>query len=160
MTHTTFAPTGANQAYIAKGYDVQSDGHVDIATPQREHEGRGYKVPNGALYSTVGDLARYVSLMLGQGPEAVIKSATLDRNFTRVNSASGDLSFGYGIGFRVERRGELLWYGHGGSVAGYSAAMCYSRSLSMGVVVLRNVNRGAFSVARVCQASLAALAAG
>jgi CubicO group peptidase (beta-lactamase class C family) len=160
MTHTTFAPTGANQAYIAKGYDVQSDGHVDIATPQREHEGRGYKVPNGALYSTVGDLARYVSLMLGQGPEAVIKSATLDRNFTRVNSASGDLSFGYGIGFRVERRGELLSYGHGGSVAGYSAAMCYSRSLGMGVVVLRNVNRGAFSAARVCQASLAALAAG
>ena len=42
--------------HLAKGYLVMGPSEVDSETPQRENEtGRGYKVPNGAMYTTVGD---------------------------------------------------------------------------------------------------------
>lgn len=50
----------------------------------------------------------------------------------------------YGIGFMVNRRGELVIYGHGGGVAGYGASAQFDRASGTGVVVLRNVG-AAFS---------------
>ena len=41
--------------------------------PRRELAGRGYKVPNGGLFSTVGDLARFLAFEMGNGPEAVLQ---------------------------------------------------------------------------------------
>jgi CubicO group peptidase (beta-lactamase class C family) len=103
MERTAFEPNSQIQDSIAKGYDIQEDGRVDWETPAREHQGRGYKVPNGAMYTTVGDLAKFIAFELGEGPEEVIKKETLEDNFSRVNSAMGDLTSGYGVGFRVQR---------------------------------------------------------
>lgn len=150
MTHTAFEPDNDNKANIAVGYEVGSDGKVDAQIPAREHEGRGYKVPNGAIYSTVSDLARFVEFELGQGPESVLKRMTLQENLTRTNSSSFDFRMGYGIGFMVNRRGELIYYGHDGSVAGYNASAIFERVSAMGVIVLRNVSGGKFSVPGLC----------
>jgi D-alanyl-D-alanine carboxypeptidase len=139
MEHTAFEPNPRIQDKIAKGYDIQEDGKVDGETPAREHQGRGYKVPNGAMYTTVGDLAKFIAFELGEGPDKVIKKETLEDNFSRVNSANGDLTSGYGVGFRIYREGDLIIYGHGGSVAGYRAAAFFDRVSKMGVIVLRNV---------------------
>lgn len=58
MSDTAFGPNDRIRARIAKGY-VNDDGKIDAETAAREHQGRGYKVPNGAVYTTVGDLARF-----------------------------------------------------------------------------------------------------
>jgi CubicO group peptidase (beta-lactamase class C family) len=158
MTRTAFEPNAAITPHLAKGYGVQGE-KVDAETPAREHQGRGYKVPNGAMYSTVGDLARFLAFELGHGPESVLKKATVEDNFKRVNSASGDLSSGYGIGFQVSRRGNLIAYGHGGSVAGYLAAAHVDRASGVGVIVLRNVNGGPFNVSGLAMRALEVLAA-
>ena len=50
-----------------------------------------------------------------------------------------DLTTGYGIGFMVNRRGHMVICGHGGDVAGYSAAAQFDRASGTGVVVLCNV---------------------
>src|SRR5262249_1202609 len=120
MTHTAFEPNEKIKPNLAKGYSVEG-ARVDAETPEREHQGRGYKVPNGAMYTTVGDLARFLAFELGHGPESVLKKATLDDNFTRVNSATGQLTSGYGVGFMAGRSGNRISYGHGGAVAGYLA---------------------------------------
>ncbi len=145
MLDTDFVPRARFESRIAKGYAVK-DGEVDALTPEREHAGRGYKVPNGALYSTVPDLARFIAFQLGFGPKSVIPHDVLKDNFTRVNSASGDLTSGYGIGFSTQRRGELVFFGHGGGVAGYRAGAYFERESGMGVVVLRNVGGGELDV--------------
>lgn len=44
------------------------------------------RFPDGALYTTVGDLAKFVVFELGEGPEAVLEKKTLEDNFSRVNS--------------------------------------------------------------------------
>jgi len=158
MTHTAFEPNEKIKLQLAKGYGVQGD-RVDAETPEREHQGRGYKVPNGAMYTTVGDLARFVSFELGQGPASVLKKETLEDNFKRVNSASGDLSSGYGIGFQAERHGSLIAYGHGGSVAGYLAGAFVDRASGVGVIVLRNVGGGPFNISGVAMRALEMVAA-
>ncbi len=158
MTHTAFEPNEKIKPYLAKGYGVQGE-KVDAETPEREHQGRGYKAPNGAMYTTIGDLARFLAFELGHGPESVLKKATLEENFKRVNSASGDLTSGYGIGFSVERHGSLIAYGHGGSVAGYLAGAFVDRASGVGVIVLRNVGGGPFNISGLVMRSLETLAA-
>lgn len=143
MTTTDFVPTAEIQPSLAKGYNMRN-GKPDGEQPAREHAGRGYKVPNGALYTTVGDLAKFVGLWVGDGPETVLKRATIDDAFARLPSGAT-----YGIGFMVRRVNDITYYGHGGSVAGYLAHMQYHRPSKTGAIVLRNVGGGPFNPANV-----------
>jgi CubicO group peptidase (beta-lactamase class C family) len=182
MTRTAFEPNPAIAPAITKGYAVTrarttpptqagqqsvaaATGQpapsfaVDADTPAREHQGRGYKVPNGAIYTTVGDLARFMAFELGAETAAVLPKAALEDNYSRVNSSDGTLRSGYGIGFQLTRVGDLVIYGHGGSVAGYNAAAHFDRVSRTGVIVLRNVGGGAVNVQTIAFQVLARLAA-
>ena len=46
-------------------------------TPAREHAGGGTKGPNGAMVTTMPDLARFVSFELGGAPETVLSEKTI-----------------------------------------------------------------------------------
>lgn len=148
-------------ARIAAGYQVEDDGSVDAETPAREHEGRGYKVPNGALYSTVADLGVFLRFLVGMESAAfdrVIPAETRQDNLTRA-FATGDLSSGYGFGFMTRRLldagGEgFTAYGHGGSVAGYRAAAWIEPETDAAVVVLRNVGGDSVSVGDLASSAL------
>lgn len=74
--------------------------------------GRGYKVPNGAIYTTVGDLARFASFLMEQGPESVLKTTSLER-FQRQLAVPADmgLTSGCGIGFQIDRRDNYVAFG-------------------------------------------------
>ena len=148
MTTTDFVPNATIRPALAQGYTVR-DGKPDGAQAAREHAGRGYKVPNGALYTTVGDLAKFVGLWLGDGPDRVLKRATIEDAFARVPSGAT-----YGIGFMVRRTNDTTYYGHGGSVAGYVAQMLYHRPSRTGALVLRNVGGGPFNPANVATGML------
>lgn len=155
MTNTAFEPNGTIRPNIAKGYAVDRDsGAIDAETPQKEHLGRGYKVPNGAMFTTVGDLAKFISFELGEGPESVLKKDLLDDSFSRAYSANADLSFGYGLWYEVNRRGDFVAYGKYGGVSGYRAEAHFDRGTKTGIIVLRNVSGGKFDMAGVALRSL------
>lgn len=157
MAHSSFEPNPTIKPNLSKGYEVGRDGKVVSDIPMREHAGRGYKVPNGAMYTTVGDLARFVSFELGEGPDIVLKRDILEDNYKRTNSANGDLTMGYGAGFMLQRKGDLIAIGHGGSVAGYRAEAYVNRANKTGVIVLRNVGGGKFNLADLCFRALTEL---
>ncbi|HEV8237636.1 MAG TPA: serine hydrolase [Gemmatimonadaceae bacterium] len=143
MTHTRFEIDGSIAANVATGYDVSRDGALDSLTPAKEgREGRGYKVPNGAIFTTVDDMSRFVAFELGHGPAGVLPPARLDSAFGGVVASSADLGSGYGLGFMALRRQTLTFTGHGGAVAGYLASMYFSRPAQVGVVLFRNVTGG------------------
>ena len=124
---------------------------MDWQTPEREHQGRGYKVPNGALYTTIGDLARFVSFELGEGPASVLTKQTLSDNFKRIVVMTDDynvyLASGYGIGYRLRRQGEFIIFGHAGGVAGYEARADFDPVSGIGIVILRNTGGKSVHVA-------------
>ncbi len=136
MTNSVFEPTPNILPHLSKGYQVGSNSRVDTGTPQREHEGRGYKVPNGAIYTTVGDLARFVSFLLGEGPESVLKLSGLESSLM-LPSPKSDSS--YGLGVMVVKRKNYTALGHDGAVAGYQAALMLNRKAGIGVILLANV---------------------
>jgi CubicO group peptidase (beta-lactamase class C family) len=140
MSQTALELTPEMRPHLSKGYDVDEAGKADPTEPQRDHDtGRGYKVPNGAIYTTVGDLARFASFLLGQGSDSVLKSTVLERNLTQSPvQANFRLSQGYTLGGMLLRRDTYTAFGHGGAVAGYQAALYMNRDANLAVIVLAN----------------------
>ena len=136
MTHSGFEATPSIRKTLAKGYEVDQ-GQIDSETPQRENdEGRGYKVPNGAIYTTVGDLARFVAFEMGHGPASVLQKGTLENNYKSVIPAYPGQELG--IGFFVHHDGDLEILGFSGGVAGYEALAYFNRPSHIGVILLKN----------------------
>jgi CubicO group peptidase (beta-lactamase class C family) len=146
MERTRFELDSTIESDLAVGYQVNGDGSLDDQTAAREaRDGRGYKVPNGALFTTVDDLARFVVFELGRGPDSVLARSALDDAFGGFVASDPQLQTGYGIGFMAMRRDDYpfpSFLGHSGSVAGYRAAMYFDRAMKLGVVVFRNVVGG------------------
>ncbi len=136
MTHSGLERTDKMLPHLSKGYQVGTGG-IDSETPQKEHEGRGYKMPNGAMYTTVADLAHFASFLMGDGPETVLRTASLQRwlGGTAV-PADIELTSGYGQGYEVSRRDGYVSFGHSGAVAGWGAALFMNRKTHVGVIVL------------------------
>lgn len=140
MHHSGFVVTPAVAEHLATGYMVRRDGSVSAEIPYLEHVGRGYKVPNGGVYSTVGDLGRFVAGLTGaatvpvMGPEG--------RRLIRESQTPED-GAQYSFGFSISRReGAPDLIGHGGSVAGYNAHLVFEPESGIGVVLLRNYGGG------------------
>ena len=143
MNRTRFDVDSSIRRDLATGYVVNGDGTLDDRTAAEElRNGRGYKVPNGAIFTTVDDLARFVGFELGRGPHSVLQSTTLEDAFGGLVATDASLDRGYGVGFMAMRRDDLSYVGHSGSVAGYQAAMYFHRQLQLGVVLFRNVIGG------------------
>jgi len=143
MNRTRFEIDSTIASDVAVGYEVMPNGTLDDHTAAQEaRDGRGYKVPNGAIFTTVDDLARFVVLELGRGPESVVPRSILDEAFGGLVASDRSLDGGYGLGFMAASRDGYAYTGHGGSVAGYRASMYYDRVRKLGVVVFRNVGGG------------------
>lgn len=148
MNSSTFVLGDALRTRLATGYANGRDGSVDAETPLREHAGRGYKVPNGGLYTDAADLARFMAAVMGRsggspgadgapviGPRAV--------EWLRTIETPEDPARGYALGFAVQPAPDGSFrMGHGGSVAGYTAQIWFHPASGLGVVLLRNYNQG------------------
>ncbi len=146
MTSSFFILTDEHVSHLAMGYVQRRDGTVDAAFPAKEHAGRGYKVPNGGIYSTVGDLAKFVSAMTGASSEKIFSEEARQEILRRQTPEGGS---GYGLGFfRQKDEDGFISIGHGGSVAGYNAGMVFDPGSKIGVVIFRNYNRGKTNLGR------------
>lgn len=158
MTGSEFVVVGAElEPRLAAGYVVR-DGVVSGEAPAREHAGRGYKVPNGGVYSTVADLGRFLGAVQGV-PGLGIISERSRAEMTEVQTPESPTR-GYGLGLSVVRdAGGNRTVGHGGSVAGYNAYMAVDPDFGVGVVLLRNYSAGTTDLADVVNGLIAELRA-
>jgi CubicO group peptidase (beta-lactamase class C family) len=125
---------------LAQGYQV--DGNmIDQKSPKLEEEGLGYSVPNGGAFSTIGDLARFSSFLLGADPGGVLNPTSLESYENRVPVATNSaLGMGNGLGFSILRRKNYVAFGHNGLLPGYQAALYTNREAALGVIVLTNTS--------------------
>ena len=107
----------------------------------KEHAGRGYKVPNGGIYSTPNDLMKFMNGLMGYG--------SLLTPGSRTAMLSGQTPKGnYGYGLSLFNDDQISTAGHGGSVAGYNCYMAFDKESQYGVVLMRNYNRGKTNLGR------------
>jgi len=153
LTSTTFVLTGDQWDRLATGFAVGSGGTVSAAQPEREHEGRGYKVPNGGIYSTVADLVRFMASMIpGSGTSILSPGSRGEMHREQLTGSA------YGLGMRVRNEGDVQILGHQGSVSGYNARMAYNTSTGVGVIILRNYDEGNTNLEVSCEGLLYELA--
>lgn len=155
MTHTGFEPDADMRRNLAKGYIRLPTGYDSKSAASELVEGRGYKVPNGAIFTTVGDLARFVSFEMGDGPQDVLKRDVLranhERSFATHSSLGLDHAQGvsYGVGFAKMTVNGHIVMGHDGDVAGYSAVALFDPDRHIGIICLRNSSNGAYREAAI-----------
>jgi D-alanyl-D-alanine carboxypeptidase len=154
MTRSAMDATADVRRNLAHGYQRSQAGAVSRAAADAELDGRGYRVPNGALFSTINDLAKFVSWELGASTVALLKKEIQDANYGRAFFSGPQMTSGYGVGFQVTRRGDLVLLGHGGSTAGYHASALVHRGSRLGVVVLRNCDSCAVDAGPVAASAL------
>jgi CubicO group peptidase (beta-lactamase class C family) len=144
MRHARFEPDEQMIPNLAKGY-VLHEGLADPRQPAEElRKGRGYKVPNGTVFTTVRDMARFVSFEMGYGPEIVLNKKVLLERQSQMFWAGEDATMGYGLGLMLVRKGETVGLGHGGSVAGFLAGEYFDPSSHLGIIFLRNAEGHGF----------------
>ena len=144
MQHTRFEPDKQMIPALAHGY-VLHDGMADPKQSAADLKtGRGYKVPNGAVFTTVGDLARFVVFEMGYGPEIVLTRNALRESQSQMFWADEDATNGYGLGFMLVRKGSIVGLGHGGLVAGFLSGEYFDPSSHLGIIFLRNAEGHGF----------------
>jgi CubicO group peptidase (beta-lactamase class C family) len=145
MNTSVFVLTPELEAHLATGYANGRDSSVNAELPSLEHHGRGYKVPNGGVYSTVDDLAKFIAALTGASSATLLTPES--RSAMLAIQTPGDSARGYGLGFSIQTADvegtPLVMAGHGGSVAGYNAYITFDQASQLGVIMLRNYNRGA-----------------
>ena len=108
--------------------------------------------PAGSMYSSVEDLARFISVLFagGQGAGgAVIEASTLDEMWSPQFDGGG-----YGLGFRLfEVEGEPA-VGHGGAIYGFSTELQALPESKLGVVVVSSLDGSGTVVTRIADAAL------
>jgi CubicO group peptidase (beta-lactamase class C family) len=144
MQHTRFEPDAQMLPTLAKGY-VLHDGVVDSKPSATDlKNGRGYKVPNGAVFTTIGDMARFVAFELGYGPELVLTRKVLLESQSEMFWADDTGTNGYGIALMLVRKGNTVGLGHGGLVAGFLSGEYFDPSSHLGIIFLRNAEGHGF----------------
>ncbi len=147
MTKLIFEPLGlSSTTFILDSPDLYSrmsvgysrdrrTGEISAEQATREHFGRGYKVPNGGVYSTVGDLAVFAAAIMGETPVQILSANSRHEVMTPQAPAEG-----YGLGFSVRGVDGVTIVGHGGSVAGYNAYVAFDPESKLGVAMLRTTS--------------------
>lgn len=140
MMESGFFPTRKMWSSLATGY-ARPWGVVNTKIPFDEHGGRGYKVPNGGIYSSVRDLGRFIASQAGLGAVSILSADA--RALMHTTQTPGADHSGYGLGFGIHNGSRnRLMVGHEGSVAGYNAYMVFDPGSGAGVVLLRNYGNG------------------
>lgn len=134
MDSSTFVvETDEMKERLAVGYlRDRKTGSLNSEVPTRQHAGRGYKVPNGGIYSTVGDMAIFAAAMMGETKPEILTAESRKQIFTPQLPAKK-----YGLGFKIiAQLDDHLVVGHSGSVAGYRADLRFDLNSKWGVAIL------------------------
>ena len=147
MKSSGFILTEEMTKHLADGYVIDKSGSANPEFPALEHKGRGYKVPNGGIYSNVGDLGKFIAMLTGCSPAQILSPENRTEMQKIQTPETGESGYGLGVRILSDEKSNII--GHGGSVAGYNAAMSICPASRAGVILLRNYTRSALNLKQV-----------
>ncbi len=141
MSSSGFALTDAMRPRMETGYTIRwlvGEPSVAPHPPLRGWDAAG------SLYSSVNDLAKWISLQFRTKAKArdgaqVLKGATLTA-MHRAQFMEPNWTAGYGLGWRADRRGENIYHNHSGGIHGFLTKITFNKMHRIGTIVLTNGN--------------------
>ena len=149
MESTAFAPTPEMEERLSIPYEIDRNTGRPVATVRT----KANVWPAGIVYGTVHDQANWVRFNLGDGtfgPNRLLKNETLEMMQTLQfpemagEPMAGDWGYenpGYGLTWWITTRDGERFFGHSGSVNGYTAFVMGNRTRGFGVALLTNGHR-------------------
>jgi CubicO group peptidase (beta-lactamase class C family) len=130
---------------MATGYLAHPFEDEPVAAP---HPLLNCETAAGQLYSSVHDLARWLALQFrtraedgawtsADGVGQVLAGSSL-AEMHRPQYVETDLASGHAIAWFVQRRGERVYLGHGGSLPGFRSQILFNAQHRVGAIVLAN----------------------
>lgn len=132
LTRTTWQ----SEEPAARGYYV--DPYARTLRPEPLLEGDGVEVV-GSLWSTPSDLCRWGSHLASL--EAMHQVQIMDD--------PDAWTLGHGLGLQLARRGELVFFGHGGAMPGFLAMLLGRRPEGIGAALVTNASTPAAAVEEI-----------
>ena len=114
------------------------------------------EAPAGCMYSTVNDLARFLTVVFNGGKTAagpLVKPETLRQMLTPQFAQEGEKT-GFGIGFSLGELDGHKRVGHGGAIYGYATDLAFLPDEKLGVVVIASRDVANPLVTRIADAAL------
>ena len=118
--------------------------------------------PAGSMFTTVTDLARFVSALFAGGRGSggqVLKPETIAQMWTPQFARPGEQT-GYGIGFRLGTLDGHRSIGHDGAIYGYATTLQALPDEKLGVIVVTTRDGANAAVDEIGEAALRAMLAG
>jgi CubicO group peptidase (beta-lactamase class C family) len=149
MTETTFDFGAAVRGNHATAHEYDVDGKMAIALMDLNRAAISIR-PAGEAWSTVHDMAKYVSMELAKGKlptgkQYVSEDALLARRKPQVSISEYST---YGMGLEVDNEWGVPFVHHGGDLVGFHSDMFWIPDANVGGVILTNgpgwMIRGAF----------------
>lgn len=139
MTDTTFDFDLALRGNVAMPHDVDFDGKSAPAVMDLNKSIRAVR-PAGGAWSTVRDMAKYVTMELAKGvlPDGkryLSEEVLLERRKPKVAVSEFET---YGMGLIVNHRWSIPVVHHGGDLIGYHSDMFWIPDANVGGVILTN----------------------
>jgi CubicO group peptidase (beta-lactamase class C family) len=138
MTNSFYIIPNGYENRIATGYQWDPSSYSYSTTePERQLIGRSYKVPNGGVFTTGNDLARFV-IALTADTDFLAKNYrdTMQTIQTFINKKK---NIGYGLGlFITDDTKGVKMCGHDGGIVGYNSFMVFNPESRIGVILFRN----------------------
>jgi CubicO group peptidase (beta-lactamase class C family) len=122
---------------VATGYYV--DPHTRTLRPEPELEGDGAAAV-GSLWSTPSDLCRW--------SDHLASLAALHQ--VQIMDDPESWTLGHGLGLQLLRKGERVFFGHGGAMPGFLAMLLGRRREGVAVAVTTNATTPAAGIEAIC----------
>jgi CubicO group peptidase (beta-lactamase class C family) len=135
MDNTFFSVPDDKRSKLAQGMENKKDGRVNTQYPLQQVEGMGYRVPNGGIWSTPSDLAKFEIALTGG--YSLLKSGSLQQMLIIPPGGKN-----YGLGIMMMHNRELDMIGHNGSDPGYTSQLAIEPNSGDAVILMRNYNVG------------------
>jgi CubicO group peptidase (beta-lactamase class C family) len=141
MNDSFFALPEDKRSLLVEGLANNDKGQVNTKLPLREIAGRGYRVPNGGIFTTPNDLAKFVAAMEGKTNLLTAKSL---RQMQSIPAGGKN----YGLGLMIINNRQFNVIGHNGSVPGYTSQFLIDQDSGYAVIIMRNYNFGSTDLER------------
>jgi CubicO group peptidase (beta-lactamase class C family) len=134
MTSSFFTVTDDRASNLAHGMQSHSRNRKNKRALKGQ-KGRGYKVPNGGIYATPHDMAKFLSGLMGH-------TDLLNHDNLQLMRTSHAPEGYHGLGLFLFKDDEISVVCHDGVVAGYNCVFVIETTSGLGLVLMRSYNRG------------------
>lgn len=153
MTHSSFLRDEHVRDQLSSSYMLVADGHGGFNRTESPLFDLG-TLPAGNLFTSVEDLARFLSCLFADGKvngKQILEPDSLAEMWTPQLT---DSDSGFGLGFSVGEFRDHRRISHSGAVYGFSSSWIGIPELKVGVVVLANEDIAMGPVSRIANTAL------